>query len=182
MKYTNFIHKKTKKAALNKVVGVKWSEIRKKWLLKGLMVAMGTKLNIEISNWKRQQIKHHQVFIWDEIFFPSEIKHVFIAYTRLRRWTPWQVVKKERLLSKVLRWRSVGESQARIPCSTNNPKVRVVMKLNICAPLARSSGNRMFRYKVLSIPTQAVKVHKNFVHFNSLRVNNKHILSQRNDR
>ena len=47
---TNFIHKKTKKAALNKVVGVKWSEIRKKWLLKGLMVAMGTKLNIEISN------------------------------------------------------------------------------------------------------------------------------------
>ena len=93
MKYTNFIHKKTKKAALNKVVGVKWSEIRKKWLLKGLMVAMGTKLNIEISNWKRQQIKHHQVFIWDEMFFPSEIKHVFIAYTRLRRWTPWQVVK-----------------------------------------------------------------------------------------
>ena len=50
MKYTNFIQKKTKKAALNKVVGVKWSEIRKKWLLKGLMVAMGTKLNIEISN------------------------------------------------------------------------------------------------------------------------------------
>ena len=50
MKYTNFIHKKTKKAALNKVVGVKWSEIRKKWLLNGLMVAMGTKLNIEISN------------------------------------------------------------------------------------------------------------------------------------
>ena len=74
-------------------------------------------------------------------------------------------LSKERLLSKVLRWRSVGESQARIPCSTNNPKVRVVMKLNICAPLARSSGNRMFRYKVLSIPTQAVKVHKNFVHF-----------------
>ena len=91
-------------------------------------------------------------------------------------------LSKERLLSKVLRWRSVGESQARIPCSTNNSKVRVVMKLNICAPLARSSGNRMFRYKVLSIPTQAVKVHKNFVHFNSLRVNNKHILSQRNDR
>ena len=63
--------------------------------------------------------------------------------------------------------------------STNNPKVRVVIKLNICGPLARSSGNRMFRYKVLSIPTQAVKVHKNFVHFKySLRVNNKQILSQ----
>ena len=40
MKYINFIHKKTNKVAPNKVVGVKWSEILKKWLLKkGLIMS-----------------------------------------------------------------------------------------------------------------------------------------------
>ena len=53
MKYINFIqsiHEKTKKAVLNKVARVKWTEIHKKWLLKGLMVPVGTKLNNEINN------------------------------------------------------------------------------------------------------------------------------------
>ena len=41
----NLIHKKTKKAATSKLVGVKWCEIHKEWLIKLLMIPMGTELN-----------------------------------------------------------------------------------------------------------------------------------------
>ena len=178
------------------MVGVKWSEIRKKWL----MVAMGTELNIEISNWKRQQIKHHQVFIWDETFFFHLRSNTCILQwdARLRRWTPWQVVKGAvaQQSPKMAVDRRITSSNTFIDLielsehfsnrvSTNNPKVRVVIKLNICGPLARSSGNRMFRYKVLSIPTQLKLWKCTKISFTSsivLRVNNKHILSQWNDR
>ena len=46
-------------------------------------------------------------------------------------------------------------------------------------PIHPWSGNRLFRYKVVSIITQAVRMHKNFVHFKyGLRVNNKNILGE----
>ena len=46
----NLIHKKTKKAATSKLVGVKWCEIYKGWFIKDRMVPMGTALNNVVNN------------------------------------------------------------------------------------------------------------------------------------
>ena len=44
------VHKKTKKAAMSKLVSMKWYEIHKEWFIKDLMVPMGTVLNNGINN------------------------------------------------------------------------------------------------------------------------------------
>lgn len=49
-KSTEFIHKKTKKAATSKLVGVKRCEIHKEWFIEDLMVPMGTELNNIINS------------------------------------------------------------------------------------------------------------------------------------
>ena len=55
----NLIHKKPKKAATRKLVGVKWCGIHKEWLINGLMIKMGKKCPLfecqhiehESTNW-----------------------------------------------------------------------------------------------------------------------------------
>ena len=44
------MHKKAKKAATSKLVGLKWCEIHDEWFMKDLMVPMGTELNNVIHN------------------------------------------------------------------------------------------------------------------------------------
>ena len=44
-KPTKLIHKRTKKAATSKLVGVKRCEIHKEWFIKDLMIPVGTELN-----------------------------------------------------------------------------------------------------------------------------------------
>ena len=60
----NLIHKKPKKAATTKLVGVKWCGIHKEWLINGLMIKMGKNaLYLSINAFSSKVLNGNTIFM-----------------------------------------------------------------------------------------------------------------------